>query len=97
MWQDPDFDPAESVVYYVQAFAIPTPSWLACDQAFFGDAIKLPPDAVLVQQERAYTCRSCIHLNKIFVRLIGFWVMRICWPEPAALDGARTPPPVRKV
>ncbi len=30
------------------------PSWLAYDQAFYGN-IDLPADAVLVQQERAYT------------------------------------------
>jgi hypothetical protein len=54
-WQDPDFDPAERAVYYVRVLEIPTPSWLAHDKAFYGDAIDLPGDAVLVQQERAYT------------------------------------------
>lgn len=30
-------------------------SWLAYDKAFYGDAIELPGNAVLVQQERACT------------------------------------------
>ncbi len=34
---------------------IPTPTWLAYDMAFYGDAIQLPKDALLVHQERAYT------------------------------------------
>ena len=54
-WQDPDFDPTERAVYYIRVLEIPTPSWLAHDVAFYGDAITLPDDAVLVQQERAYT------------------------------------------
>jgi hypothetical protein len=40
---------------YVRVLEIPTPSWLAYDKAFFGDVVDLPEDAVLVQQERAYT------------------------------------------
>ncbi len=54
-WQDPDFDAAERAFYYVRVLEIPTPSWLAYDKAFYGDAIDLPEDAVLQQQERAYT------------------------------------------
>ena len=54
-WQDTDFDPAERAVYYVRVLEIPTPSWLAHDKAFYGDSITLAEDAVLVQQERAYT------------------------------------------
>jgi hypothetical protein len=54
-WQDPDFAPNERAFYYVRVLEIPTPSWLAYDKAFYGDAITLPEDAVLVQQERAYT------------------------------------------
>jgi hypothetical protein len=34
---------------------IPTPTWLARDKAFYGDAVQLPHDALLVYQERAYT------------------------------------------
>ena len=54
-WRDPDFDPAERAFYYVRVLEIPTPTWLAYDKAFYGDAIQLPDDALLVHQERAYT------------------------------------------
>ncbi len=54
-WRDPDFDPAERAFYYVRVLEIPTPTWLAYDKAFYGDAIELPDDALLVHQERAYT------------------------------------------
>jgi hypothetical protein len=54
-WQDPDFDPALRAFYYVRVLEIPTPTWLAYDKAFYGDKIKLPEDAQLVHQERAYT------------------------------------------
>ena len=53
-WVDPEFDPAQRAYYYVRVLEIPTPSWLAHDQAFYGN-IDLPDDAVMVQQERAYT------------------------------------------
>ena len=53
-WVDPEFDPAQRAYYYVRVLEIPTPSWLAHDQAFYGP-LDLPEDAVLVQQERAYT------------------------------------------
>ncbi|WP_299354865.1 DUF3604 domain-containing protein [uncultured Shimia sp.] len=53
-WVDPGFDPTQRAYYYVRVLEIPTPSWLAYDQAFYGD-IELPEDAVMVQQERAYT------------------------------------------
>ena len=54
-WQDPDFDASERAVYYVRVLEIPTPTWLAYDKGFYGDAIDLPDDAVMVHQERAYT------------------------------------------
>ncbi|GMG87792.1 DUF3604 domain-containing protein [Biformimicrobium ophioploci] len=53
-WVDPEFDPKQRAYYYVRVLEIPTPSWLAYDKAHYGN-IDLPDDAVLVQQERAYT------------------------------------------
>ena len=53
-WVDPEFDPAQRAYYYVRVLEIPTPSWLAYDEAFYGD-LDLPDDAVMVQQDRAYT------------------------------------------
>lgn len=53
-WADPEFDATQRAFYYVRVLEIPTPSWLAYDQGFFGN-IDLPDDAVMVQQERAYT------------------------------------------
>ena len=54
-WSDPDFEAAERAFYYVRVLEIPTPTWLAYDKAFYGDTIKLPEDALLAHQERAYT------------------------------------------
>lgn len=53
-WTDPGFDATQRAYYYVRVLEIPTPSWLAYDEAFYGD-LDLPDDAVLVQQDRAYT------------------------------------------
>ncbi len=53
-WVDPEFNPKQRAYYYVRVLQIPTPSWLAYDRAFFG-IFDLPEDAVMVQQERAYT------------------------------------------
>ncbi|MBD1548730.1 DUF3604 domain-containing protein [Roseibium aggregatum] len=53
-WVDPEFDPEQRAYYYVRVLEIPTPSWLAYDQAFYGN-LDLPDDAVMVQQDRAYT------------------------------------------
>ncbi|SMP36643.1 DUF3604 domain-containing protein [Shimia sagamensis] len=53
-WVDPQFDPAQRAYYYVRVLEIPTPSWLAYDEAHFG-SLDLPEDAVMEQQERAYT------------------------------------------
>ena len=54
-WEDPDFDAAQRAFWYVRVLEIPTPTWLAYDKAHFGDLIKLPEDAQLVHQERAYS------------------------------------------
>ncbi|MHA3979431.1 DUF3604 domain-containing protein [Halovulum sp. GXIMD14794] len=53
-WVDPEFDPAQRAYYYVRVLEIPTPSWLAYDEAFYGP-LDLPDNAVMVQQDRAYT------------------------------------------
>lgn len=54
-WKDPDFKADQRAFYYARVLEIPTPTWLAHDKAFYGDRIKLPKDAMLVHQERAYT------------------------------------------
>ncbi len=53
-WVDPEFDPAQRAYYYVRVLEIPTPTWLAYDEAYYGD-LDLPDDAVMAHQERAYT------------------------------------------
>jgi len=53
IWTDPDFDPEMSAVYYARVMEIPTPTWQAHDQQFFG--IKMNADVPLSHQERAYT------------------------------------------
>jgi hypothetical protein len=53
-WVDPEFDPEQRAFYYVRVLEIPTPSWLAYDEAHFGPQ-DLPEDAVMEHQERAYT------------------------------------------
>ena len=53
MWTDPDFDPDVPAVYYVRVLEIPTPTWQAHDQAFFGT--EMDADVPLYHQERAYT------------------------------------------
>jgi hypothetical protein len=52
-WTDPDFDPRQHAFYYVRVLEIPTPTWLSFDVKYF--KVKLPDDAVMQGQERAYT------------------------------------------
>lgn len=52
-WRDPDFDASEKAFYYVRVLEIPTPTWLAFDAKYYG--IKLPKEARLFSQERAFT------------------------------------------
>ena len=52
-WRDPDFDPALRAVYYARVIEIPTPRWTAYDAVRFG--AKMPADAPMFGQERAYT------------------------------------------
>jgi len=36
IWTDPDFDPYFPAVNYARVLEIPTPTWQACDMAFYG-------------------------------------------------------------
>ncbi len=53
VWTDPDFDEKEPAFYYVRVLEIPTPRWILYDKVRLG--ARLPDDAVLTGQERAYT------------------------------------------
>jgi len=53
VWTDPDFDPKQKAFYYARVLEIPTPRWTAYDAFRFG--IKMTPDVVMQNQERAYT------------------------------------------
>ena len=53
VWTDPDFDPAQRAFYYARVIEIPTPRWTAYEALRFG--IKMPPEAQMTTQERAYT------------------------------------------
>lgn len=52
-WEDPTFDPDERAFYYARVLEIPTPSWVAYDEASF--EARAPDEAVRKQQDRAYT------------------------------------------
>ena len=53
VWTDPDFDSEESAFYYVRVLEIPTPRWVVYDKVRLG--AKIPKEAELVGQERAYS------------------------------------------
>jgi hypothetical protein len=53
VWTDPEFDSSESAFYYVRVLEIPTPRWVVYDKVRLG--AKIPKEAELVGQERAYT------------------------------------------
>jgi hypothetical protein len=53
VWTDPDFDPEEKAFYYARVIEIPTPRWVVYDMVRLG--AKIPKEAKLIHQERAYT------------------------------------------
>lgn len=53
LWTDPDFDSDESAFYYARVLEIPTPRWVVYDKVRLG--AKIPEEAELIGQERAYT------------------------------------------
>ena len=53
VWSDPDFDPQLSAVDYARVLEIPTPTWQAHDEKFYG--INMPEGVARKGQERAYT------------------------------------------
>ena len=53
VWRDPEFNAAHRAFYYVRVLEIPTPRWVLFDALRYG--AKLPADAELKSQERAYT------------------------------------------
>ena len=53
VWTDPDFNPEQRAFYYARVIEIPTPRWVLYDKVRLG--AKLPENAVLTHQERAYT------------------------------------------
>ncbi len=53
VWTDPDFDPKQPAFYYTRVLEIPTPRWVVYDKVRLG--AKIPKEAKLIHQERAYT------------------------------------------
>jgi hypothetical protein len=53
IWTDPDFDSKEAAFYHARVLEIPTPRWVVYDKVRLG--AKLPKEAELTGQERAYT------------------------------------------
>ena len=54
VWNDPDFDPGQAAFYYVRVLEIPSPTWILYDKVKYNLA-KVPEEAPLVQQERAWS------------------------------------------
>jgi len=53
VWTDPVFNPNEKAFYYARVIEIPTPRWVLYDKVRLG--AKIPKEAELIHQERAYT------------------------------------------
>jgi hypothetical protein len=53
VWSDPEFNASQRAFYYVRVLEIPTPRWVLFDALRYG--AKLPKDAELKSQERAYS------------------------------------------
>jgi hypothetical protein len=53
VWTDPAFDPKQKAFYYARVIEIPTPRWVLYDKVRLG--AKVPKEAKLTHQERAYT------------------------------------------
>ena len=53
VWTDPDFDLKQKAFYYARIIEIPTPRWVVYDMVRLG--AKIPKEAKLIHQERAYT------------------------------------------
>ena len=53
VWTDPDFDSNQKAFYYARVIEIPTPRWVVYDKVRLG--AKIPKEAKLIHQERAYT------------------------------------------
>jgi hypothetical protein len=53
VWTDPDFNREQNAFYYARVIEIPTPRWVLYDKVRLG--AKIPKEARLIHQERAYT------------------------------------------